>query len=69
MVVVEARTGRAESAARRLGAAATLLGEVGWGGDGTEQAPAAIATARQALGDALFERLFDEGARSAPTRK
>ncbi|HET9345502.1 MAG TPA: BTAD domain-containing putative transcriptional regulator [Candidatus Limnocylindrales bacterium] len=67
LAAVEARTGRAESAARRLGAAANLLGEVGWGGDGTELAPAASATARQALGDAPFERLFEEGARGGRT--
>jgi hypothetical protein len=59
---VEARTGRAESAARRLGSAATLLGETGWAADGSGLAPGAIAAAREALSDESFDRLFREGA-------
>jgi predicted ATPase len=64
LAAVEARTGRADSAARRLGVAATMLGEVGWGADGTGAASAATEAARQHLGDATFERLFGEGAAS-----
>ena len=66
LAAVEARTGRAESAARRLGSAAAVLGETGWAADGAELAPGATAAAREALGDETFERLFHEGASSSP---
>jgi hypothetical protein len=42
--------------------AAALLGDTGWGADGTSLAPAAIEASRAALGDEAFERLFHEGA-------
>jgi predicted ATPase/DNA-binding SARP family transcriptional activator len=61
LAAVEARTGRAESAARRLGEAAALLGSTGWDADGGQLAPAAAEAARQALGGETFERLFEEG--------
>jgi predicted ATPase/DNA-binding SARP family transcriptional activator len=64
LAAVEARTGRAESAARRLGSAAALIGDTGWGADGSELVPAATAAAREALGDEAFDRLFGEGASS-----
>jgi predicted ATPase/DNA-binding SARP family transcriptional activator len=66
LAAVEARSGRAGSAARRLGAAAALLGETGWGADGTELAQTAIEAARKALGDELFDQLFREGSSASP---
>ena len=65
LAAVEARTGPPPSAARRLGTAAAILGETGWGGDGTAVAATAIETARKALGDEAFERLFREGTAQA----
>ncbi|OGO59111.1 MAG: hypothetical protein A2V85_16960 [Chloroflexi bacterium RBG_16_72_14] len=65
MAAVEARTGRAESAARRLGGAASLMAETGWGADGSALEPAATSFARAALGDEAFDRLFSEGAGAA----
>ena len=50
-----------QSAARRLGTAAALLGDSGWGADGTALAEPAIEATRTALGDEAFERLFREG--------
>lgn len=61
LAAVEVHTGRPESAARRLGLAATLLGDTGWGADGTALAPDAISGAREALGDQRFEELFRQG--------
>ena len=65
LAAVEARTDRAETAARHLGSAASMLGETGWGADGTSLAPGAIDAARSALGDERFEELFQEGAEQA----
>jgi predicted ATPase/DNA-binding SARP family transcriptional activator len=62
LAAVEARTGRAEDAARRLGSAAAMIGDTGWGADGSELVPAATEAAREALGDESFDRLFAEGA-------
>jgi tetratricopeptide (TPR) repeat protein len=62
LAAVEARTGRAEAAAERLGVAATLMTDTGWGADGGELAPVAEAAAREALGDVAFERFFRAGA-------
>ncbi|HEX5015004.1 MAG TPA: BTAD domain-containing putative transcriptional regulator [Candidatus Limnocylindrales bacterium] len=64
LAAVEARTGRAESAARRLGVASSLLGGTGWDADGGQLAPVAADAARAALGNEEFERLFEEGAAS-----
>lgn len=66
LAAVEVRTGSAASAARRLGSAAALLGETGWAADGTGLAPEATATARDALGEEVFERLFREGMSATP---
>lgn len=65
LAAVEVRTGRAESAARRLGAAAAILAETGWAGDGTALAEPASSAARDVLGSAEYERLFHEGAGTA----
>ena len=65
LAAVEARTARPAAAARRLGLAAALLGDVGWGADGTSLEPIAMEEARRALGDEDFDRLFREGASAA----
>ena len=65
LAAVEARTDRHVSAARRLGMAAALLGDAGWGADGTGLAESTIEAARAALGDETFDRLFREGAAGA----
>jgi tetratricopeptide (TPR) repeat protein len=61
LAAVEARTGRGEAAARRLGAAAALIGETGWAAGDSPLEQAAVAAARAALGEGTFERLFNEG--------
>jgi tetratricopeptide (TPR) repeat protein len=67
LAAVEARTGRAESAARRLGSAAALMADTGWGADGSDLVPAATSAAREVLGDEAFDRLFSEGAAPGST--
>jgi predicted ATPase/DNA-binding SARP family transcriptional activator/Tfp pilus assembly protein PilF len=67
LAAVEARTGRAEAAARRLGQAATMLAEVGWVTGDNQFADAAGAAARDQLGDEAFDRLFREGLNTPPT--
>lgn len=62
LAAVEARTGRAESAARRLGSAATILATTGWAAGDSPLELAAASSARAALGDETFDRLFAEGA-------
>jgi predicted ATPase/DNA-binding SARP family transcriptional activator len=61
IAAVEARSGRAEQAARRLGSAAALIGETGWDAGDSPLEQAATADARQLLGNAVFERLFAAG--------
>jgi predicted ATPase len=61
LAAVEARTGRSEAAAKRLGEAAAMLTSVGWVTGDNAFAAAAAADARQALGDEAFERLFNDG--------
>lgn len=61
LAAIEARTGRAETAARRLGGAAALLAEVGWDTRDNAFAAAAESDARRVLGDEAFDRLFKEG--------
>ena len=61
LAAVEARTGRAEAAARRLGSAAALIGETGWATGDSPLERAAVEAARGDLGDETFERLFNEG--------
>jgi non-specific serine/threonine protein kinase len=64
LAAVEARSGRAESAAMRLGAASALLTDTGWVRDGLALEEPATTAAREALGDEAFDRLFIEGAGS-----
>jgi predicted ATPase/DNA-binding SARP family transcriptional activator len=64
LAAVEARTGRADLAARRLGSAAALIAETGWAAGDSDLEAAATAVARKALGDEAFDRLFSEGAGS-----
>jgi tetratricopeptide (TPR) repeat protein len=61
LAAIEARTGRAETAARRLGGAAAVLAEVGWDTRDNAFANAAESDARRVLGDEAFDRLFREG--------
>ena len=61
LAAVDVRRGRFEEAARRLGRAAAMLGPAGWEADGTGPAAGAEASAREALGDAQFDRLFEVG--------
>jgi tetratricopeptide (TPR) repeat protein len=61
LAAVEARTGRAETAARRLGEAAAVLAAVGWETTDNPFGTAAASDAREALGDETFDRLFQEG--------
>jgi predicted ATPase/DNA-binding SARP family transcriptional activator len=65
LAAVEARTGRAEAAARRLGGAAAVIGGTGWATGDSPLERAAVEAAREALGDEAFERLFHEGLRGA----
>ncbi len=64
LAAVEARTGRAESAARRLGSAAAVIADKGWAAGDSDLERAATSAAREALGDEAFDRLFREGAGS-----
>ena len=66
LAAVEAQTGRAEMAARRLGAAAATIGETGWGVRDSPFEATAIAAAREALGDDAFDRFFREGLADGP---
>lgn len=66
LAAVEAHTDREDSAARRLGAVDTFLGDTGWG-DEMGLAAQATEAARLALGDERFEALFQEGAAGGPT--
>jgi predicted ATPase/DNA-binding SARP family transcriptional activator len=61
LAAVEARTGRAEIATRRLGEAAAVLAAVGWETTDNPFGTAAALDARGALGDETFDRLFREG--------
>ena len=60
LAAVEARTGRVESAVGRLRSAAAVIGQMGWGAGDSSLEREAIAAARDALGDEVFERLFAE---------
>lgn len=66
LAAVEAHTDREDSAARRLGAVDTFLGDTGWG-DEMGLAAQATEAARLALGDERLEALFQEGAAGGPT--
>jgi tetratricopeptide (TPR) repeat protein len=61
LAAVETRSGRAESAAKRLGTASALLTDTGWVRDGLALEEPATTAAREALGDEAFDRLFREG--------
>jgi predicted ATPase len=61
LAAIDAKTGRAETAATRLGRAATILADVGWETRDNPYAAAAELDARRVLGDEAFDRLFREG--------
>lgn len=65
VAAVEVRTGRAETAARRLGRAAAILAELGWETRDNRYAATAESDARHVLGDEAFDRLFKEGMTAA----
>lgn len=65
LAAIDARTGRAETAATRLGLAAAILAAVGWETRDNPYAAAAESDARHVLGDEAFDRFFREGMTSS----
>lgn len=67
LAAVDARQGRAATAAQLLGRAATVLAEVGASDDdfNPQMVSQAVANAREALGYEVYEQIFREGAGSS----